>query len=187
MNNTSIETYSGRRVDLTDVRDVRLDDLVHSLSNVCRYGGHSRVFYSVAEHSIYCHDEAVRRNLPKMVCLAVLLHDAGEAYWQDLTRPHKLVEGMGTYLRFSALAQEAVERWFDPLLPVVAVEWRETIKVIDDAVLKAEVLRLMRSRGRDWRGLDEIEPVSVPRWKWIWYRLPGRARAGFRKRLQSYS
>ena len=97
---TSMETYSGRSVDTVSMSedDIDLVDVVHSLANTCRYGGHCRHFYSVAAHSIFVHDEAAKRGLPKMVLQAALLHDAGEAYWHDMGRPLKMAEGMGAYL-----------------------------------------------------------------------------------------
>lgn len=47
-----ILTFTGRRFYPLDPRpeDVCLEDIAHALSLICRYNGHSRFFYSVAEH-----------------------------------------------------------------------------------------------------------------------------------------
>lgn len=74
-------TASGRRFNLDAPRpeDVAPLDLAHALANLCRFGGHTRVHYSVAQHSILV-SEIVGRPFR----LAGLLHDAGEAYVGDV-------------------------------------------------------------------------------------------------------
>ena len=48
-----IQTLSGRRVNPLDaaVEDIDPADIARALSNLCRFGGHSKAFYSVAQHS----------------------------------------------------------------------------------------------------------------------------------------
>lgn len=58
--------------------NVDIYDIAHNLSLQVRFNG-SCGPYTVAEHSVHCHDEAVRQNLPKSWCLYILLHDAHEA------------------------------------------------------------------------------------------------------------
>jgi len=90
---TAMETWTSRRYDLDRPRqqEVCVADVAHALSLICRFGGHCSRFYSVAEHSIHCHDEAVRlvkgRGLLSFLCL---IHDAGEAYTNDIGRPMKM-------------------------------------------------------------------------------------------------
>lgn len=50
-----IETYTGRKFYLLHPRpeDVDITDIAHALSNQCRYTGHTRMFYSIAEHSYH--------------------------------------------------------------------------------------------------------------------------------------
>lgn len=79
--------YSGREVDIFDLKpkDIDIEDIAHSLSNLCRYGGHCLFHYSVALHSVLCsYEEGTREEK-----LAFLLHDASEAYMNDLVRPIK--------------------------------------------------------------------------------------------------
>lgn len=81
-----IQTFTGRKFWPLDprVEDVCLEDIAHALSNACRFNGHTRCFYSVAEHSVF-----VAMKAPLKHRLAALMHDASEAYLCDLPRPVK--------------------------------------------------------------------------------------------------
>ena len=89
----TIQTYSGKYIDLlqTDPYDIGIRDIAHALSNLGRFTGHSKRFYSVAQHSVIASN---------MVCLhpeidyhmmqvCALLHDASEAYLGDVSSPLK--------------------------------------------------------------------------------------------------
>ena len=69
--------------------EVKIEDIAHALSQMCRANGHFKTFYSVAQHSINCALEARTRGLSNRIQLACLLHDASEAYISDITRPVK--------------------------------------------------------------------------------------------------
>lgn len=69
-------TYTGRTFYPFDPRpeDICIEDIAHSLSNMCRFCGHVREFYSVAEHSV-----RGASHLYGLNALQFLLHDAAEA------------------------------------------------------------------------------------------------------------
>jgi len=79
-----IRTFTGRQFWPLDprVEDFDINDIAHSLSNQCRFGGAVRKFYSVAEHCV-----RVSWACSKEDELCGLLHDAHEAYLLDLPRP----------------------------------------------------------------------------------------------------
>jgi hypothetical protein len=81
-----IQTFSGKRFEPLDpaVDSIDVVDIAHALSQLCRFGGHCRVFYSVAEHCV----RASRIVAPELRLWA-LLHDAAEAYLADVPRPLK--------------------------------------------------------------------------------------------------
>lgn len=86
-----IMTYTGRMIDPLDLNELDVDirDIAHALSNTCRFGGHSRRFYSVAEHSILVTLWLMDQKQPASGCLWGLLHDAAEAYLGDVPSPYK--------------------------------------------------------------------------------------------------
>lgn len=69
--------------------DIKIEDIAHSLSLLCRANGHYSTFYSVAAHCLNCYEEACARRETPRVRLACLLHDAVESYISDVTRPVK--------------------------------------------------------------------------------------------------
>lgn len=92
------QTYTGRKFYPYDPRPDEVDivDIAHSLSLQCRFNGHVKEFYSVAQHSIHvcrvfselAKKEGLGAN--KQAHLCALLHDATEAYVGDLIRPIKI-------------------------------------------------------------------------------------------------
>lgn len=87
---TWIQTYSRKKFSLVDPRpyDVDIGDIAHALAHTCRYNGHTKQYYSVAEHCVHvsrhCAPPYDRRTR-----LAGLLHDATEAYVGDCVTPLK--------------------------------------------------------------------------------------------------
>src|SRR5690606_5290032 len=75
-----MQTFTGRAVYPLDLRpdDIDIQDIAHALSMQCRYAGHTRQFYSVAEHSV--HVARWCRQYGPAAALEGLLHDATEAY-----------------------------------------------------------------------------------------------------------
>jgi len=81
-----IQTYTGRRFFplKPDSSDVCIEDIAHALALKCRYTGHCKEFFSIAQHSVM-----VSRMVPEVDAPWGLLHDAGEAYLPDVARPIK--------------------------------------------------------------------------------------------------
>src|SRR3954465_12827051 len=86
----SMVTYLGNRIDPTKLspEDIDIEDVAHSLSQICRFAGHTRTHYSVAQHSVLL---SLLDDLPWHLQKAALLHDASEAYMGDVPRPIKQI------------------------------------------------------------------------------------------------
>jgi hypothetical protein len=134
-----IETFTGGRFYPFDPRpgEVELADIAGALAHTCRFGGHCRRFYSVAEHSLYVAEELAGHG--ERVQAYGLLHDAGEAYVGDVPRPVKArladFEGVEERIR------EAVWDALDLPAPTEA-EW-EAVMAADDRLLAHEADRLL--------------------------------------------
>lgn len=91
------QTYEGIQFWSMDprVEDISINDIAHSLSLLCRFNGHTKVFYSVAQHSVLVHHifgkliKNAESETNSKAFLCALLHDATEAYVGDLIRPIK--------------------------------------------------------------------------------------------------
>lgn len=89
-----LQTFSGLAFWPLDPRpeEIRIDDIAHALSMQCRFTGHTKRFYSVAEHSV-----RVSEMCDPQDAMWGLLHDASEAYLSDVARPVKRLPVMAEY------------------------------------------------------------------------------------------
>ena len=85
MSNGWIMTYSGEKFWTLDPDPVhiKIEDIAHHLSNICRFTGACKYHFSVAQHSVLVSQEA------KGFEGWGLLHDAAEAYLSDIASPVK--------------------------------------------------------------------------------------------------
>jgi hypothetical protein len=88
---TYIHLASGGKINLADPQpgDIRVYDIACSLAKLCRFNGHCRKFYSVAEHSIHCSTLVEKLGGTIEQQRHAVLHDAVEAYLGDVTSPLK--------------------------------------------------------------------------------------------------
>lgn len=144
-----MQTYTGRAYWPIDPRadEVCIEDIAHALSNICRYTGHCSRFYSVAEHSVL-----VSALAPPEYAFVALMHDATEAYVNDIARPLK--PSLKNYQEIEELNWLAICRKFgmNPKLPQI-------VKDIDTALCLTEKAALMGPSPLPW-GID-LEPPRI--------------------------
>lgn len=104
-----VKALSGRGINpfYPTEESISIGDIAHSLSMQCRFNGHIRNFYSVAEHSIKVSELLEDRGLDSLVQLYGLLHDASEAYIADLPKPFK--DMLSEYITVEHVLQKAIE------------------------------------------------------------------------------
>lgn len=128
-------TFTGRRVDPVDPQPYEIDilDIAHALSHLCRFTGHTKVFYSVAQHCLLASYHVVPEH-----ALEALLHDATEAYINDLSRPLKHHPRMQAYVDIEATMDRVIRQRFS-LPETMAAE----VKVVDSKLVIDEALQLL--------------------------------------------
>lgn len=143
-------TYSGNRVDLgvPSASAINLIDMAHGLSQICRYGGQTRRFYSVAEHSI-----RLAMVAPVREAKTALLHDASEYLLLDIPRQIKLMGMMHRYKQLQTMWERAVFTRFQ-----VSPMGRELTKM-DLGMVAAEC---KYAKLLDWDAMAKIDTVTDP-------------------------
>lgn len=149
-----IQTYLGNFFYPMDPRpdEVKLHDIAHALSNICRFGGHTNEFYSVAQHSVI-----VSQKMQPIYKHGMygLLHDGSEAYIGDVVTPIKRMDLMDSYCRVEHMLQGIVYEGFH-LQPIVPRVIFEELEYVDQRVLHTEKRDLLKPK--DWG--YEIQPYE---------------------------
>lgn len=123
-----MQLASGRKFWPLDPRpeEIHIEDIASALSKMCRYGGHCKRFYSVAEHSVLMAHAA-----PDGYHLDALLHDASEAYLADVIRPIK--SSLTNYHAIEAALERAIGKRFGTRQTMP-----DAVKHLDNAILADE-------------------------------------------------
>jgi 5'-deoxynucleotidase YfbR-like HD superfamily hydrolase len=158
------QTVSGRTIDLTKPPaswPFVISDIAHALSNTCRWGGHARFFYSVAQHSIIVANSLPTPELQFMG----LMHDAAEAYVGDMIGPLKRLESLSGYKALENAVHDAIATRLG--LPIGFQE----IPEVRNADLRAlatecEDLCFSSKEHENWLAKSLPEPFddSIPAW-----------------------
>jgi len=152
-----IETYTGVKFYPFDPRleEIVVEDMIHAVCNLCRFGGHSKIFYSVGQHSLMVYRYLTDRNYSPSVRLYGLTHDFTEAYLIDLPRPIK---------RMLIDYQRMEERLFDLIwqsfgAPKLDDDDIEAVKKADDIVLSHEARVLGVNKNKWAQHVDLGYPI----------------------------
>jgi hypothetical protein len=146
-----IQTFTGRAFWPLDARanEVDIRDIAHSLSLLCRYAGHVRTFYSVAQHCVLMSEAVAPEN-----ALVALLHDATEAYVVDLPAPVKRF--MPEYVKAEDALWLVVAEHFG-----ISAEVPAEVKLADSRIVIDERAALMGSATRLWGASEGKKALGV--------------------------
>jgi hypothetical protein len=156
MSRAWIQTFSNIKFDILNPKPemVRIEDIAHALSLLCRFTGHTKFFYSVGQHS-YLGSFLV----PPKDGLWFLLHDASEAFLGDVSSPLKHLTPAGkAYLSLELRTMEVIIKRFG----LSSVE-PNSIRKIDRQMLYAEKALLMKKCNWDrlWWGQPKKAPIVI--------------------------
>ena len=154
-----IQTYTGREVypfEL-DLEDINIQDIAHSLALQCRFNGHSKMFYSVAEHC--CRVSDICRDDLKG---AGLLHDASEAYLSDIPSPIK--DLLPEYKKAEQRIEKLIEYRFG--IRECKNEDKLHVKECDLILLATEARDLMSVCKTPWTSPLSPLPEKIIPWDW---------------------
>lgn len=148
------QTFTGKQFTpyAPQADQIEIEDIAHSLALQCRFNGHIKRFYSVAEHSVY-----VSYLVSPVARLKALLHDAPEAWIGDMVAPLKW-----TFPEFHVLEDtlmSAVEQKFD--VPVSAAI-NEEVHTADQWIVHQEAKALFPARNHGllklWKPCPDFKP-----------------------------
>jgi len=144
-----IETFTGRKLFYDNIQQesISMIDIAHSLSQICRFTGHTREFYSVAQHSVLVADAQTTLAEKR----AGLLHDATEAYVNDLPSPLKACTDLGDYKNLENRIHDVINDKYD-----VNNGMTPNIKKADLQALFTEKRDVLNNPSH-WGWGDEIE------------------------------
>lgn len=153
-----IRTYKGHMFYWDDLagNTYDIEDIAHALSNNCRWGGHTKKFYSVAQHSVLC-----SWLVPQEMRLEALLHDAAEAYVHDTPTPlkrHLVTAGFSAFAELEQEIEKQIAKQFGVSFPL-----RPEVKEADAIMLATEHRDLMPP-GREGKFMVEPAAFHVQPW-----------------------
>jgi len=162
-----IQTYTGKAFKPFEPTPEMIDlrDIAHALSMICRFNGHCRQFYSVAEHCVRMSEE-----VRPIVAIHALLHDAAEAYVSDVARPIK--PHLPMFKAIEGKVMDVIYEHFNLQIdPAIEAE----IKCADLGMLATERSQLMAIKAPEWDSLKGVPPYKITLECWS----PDKAEACF--------
>lgn len=155
LNDTWIQTNSGVKFDFLNVTEemININDIAHSLSLICRFNGHCKEFYSVAEHSYWLSRYVLDTTNDKKKAREALLHDAAEYVIADIAKPIKA--SLPQYRIIEKGIEKVIATKFSLDYPME--NW---LKALDTRMLKTEKYQVMNVTSIPWE-IDVIETLPI--------------------------
>ena len=160
-NMATLETVSGRKIDVSNPNpaDIVIEDIAWALSRMPRFSGHSIPYtpYSVAQHCIQVAEDL--KDYGPDIQLYGLLHDAAEAYINDLPSPVKHIPEIHAVIK--KLEDSLMTAIYTSLKITPPTEQEEAlVKIADKTQQAVEAYNFMYSRGKDWN-LPDVSFIKL--------------------------
>lgn len=152
-----IETASGKKF-FVEHPEFDIQDIAAALSKKCRFGGHTRRFYSVAEHAVLV---STIMEITGGDPFEGLNHDNCEGYVPDVPSPWKAF--LPGFKEFEARIDGPLRMWLG--LPAKNTE---ECKRADWVVMFLEAYELMPTKAADWFAPSGIKELAAElRWRFV--------------------
>ena len=158
MGEYSFITFSGREVNLAEIKpeEISINDISAGLSKICRFSGQINRFYSVAQHSVI-----LSKIVPERLKKVALLHDASEAYIQDIIKPLKNLLGE-SYTSIERKFEEAIFERF-----AIDIALLPEIKPFERFLYEQECKCFRQGNDTDWHTWMKSDVKIYPSfWDW---------------------
>ena len=144
-----------------------IEDIARGLSNIARFSGHTQVPYSVAQHSVI-----ISHIVPEDYALQGLLHDAGESFLGDVSKPLKNL--LPDYMAIEDRCEAAILKRFGLPFPL-----DKSIKIADTIVFVTERrdLQPLAPLDKMYKNIKPLDEIIVP---WT-------AKVAYKKFMQRYN
>lgn len=155
----SIQTFTGEIFYPLDPRmeEIHLDDIAHGLSNKARFTGHTRRFYSTAEHSVRVSKHLASVGASLMDQYVGLHHDDTDAYLPDVPTPLKVLPEFKWFRDLEDHMQKMCYERFGCVVTDYSI-----IKNSDIVLLLTEKRDLMPEKNGNWQHNYTQEPIPHP-------------------------
>lgn len=151
MINRYLPTFTGKQFNFEDIWSnvVCVEDVAHHFSNLCRYAGATREFYSVAQHAVLCATYA-----EKEFKFEALHHDDSEAYMIDLPHHLKRLPQLEGYVQIEHAVEALCRSTFE-----IKRDLSYEVKVVDRRMAITEKRDLFTCDFQ-WYLEGELEPFE---------------------------
>lgn len=172
-----IRVYSGAMFDYNNpgAADIAIEDIAHGLSNICRYAGQCKHFYSVAQHAVNA-----SFIVPPEHAFDTLMHDTAEAFTNDIPTPLKVA--LPVFKQLEIRIESAMSELFGFTYPLAP-----EVKLADAQMLALEKEVLLPNDKSEWEMLRGVQYAHLRTLVDLSSWTPERAKHEFMDRFQEVS
>lgn len=152
-------SYSGNKLFITDfdADSITLEDIVHVLAGMPRFGAHAKQHFSVAEHSV-----KLSHLVKSEFALHALFHDTDEVIMVDLPSPIKTLPEISFYTEICKDIQTKIYKKFSISPPFEPPE----VKELDSKIVYTEAIQVFKKMHPDFPIQEIVPGYIVEFWKY---------------------